>query len=165
MHVFSLLVHSRSALSAAVLALALPAFATVQQPKPAIALVDPHPAEVKTLARRGGASVHVSNMRQFSRQTLNHMSTPEIFTFNMERETTISSIKASNDFHITGGSCVERRHYEAGESCTVEVAFRPTGAGHRTGTLNIQDAVSVKPLVTPLGGEAFGPAVSLGLAF
>jgi hypothetical protein len=53
----------------------------------------------------------------------------------------ISSISASGDFfqtHTCGGSLA------AGASCTISVAFRPSAAGTRTGTLSIVDSVGTQ---------------------
>jgi len=70
---------------------------------------------------------------------------------------TIASITASGDFAETNtcGTSVA-----AGAGCTINITFRPTASGIRTGTITITDNAPGSPHVITLTGTGMGPAVS-----
>jgi sugar lactone lactonase YvrE len=102
----------------------------------------------------------VADYREFSAVKVGSPSTTEVFTLNFHKSTTLKSITASADFHVTGGTCSEGHTYSEGNACSVEVAFKPTGAGHRSGQLTIAHSAAARPMVTPIGGTAYTPVVS-----
>jgi len=70
----------------------------------------------------------------------------------------ISSIKPTGDFSQTNtcGSSVK-----AGASCTLEVAFKPTAVGTRTGAVTLSDNASPATQAVNLTGTGTGPLVTL----
>ena len=134
--------------------------ANAQQSEPAISLVRPLSAETSAATSLASANKPSLNYREFASAKAGTESASEVFTFRFNRATKISSISASADFHVAGGSCVEGRMYSVGNVCSVEVNFTPQGPGHRTGSLSIAHTASTIPLLTPIGGTAYGPVVS-----
>ncbi|MGO9084873.1 MAG: choice-of-anchor D domain-containing protein [Terriglobales bacterium] len=144
---------------AAALALAALPLTFAQSSEPAITLVKTQAAESENLPH-AAALAQAADYRQFGHIKVGQSSPPEVFTLDFHRTTTISRIAASNDFHISGGTCLEQYTYLAGDVCSVELVFTPHGPGHRTGTLKVFHDASEQPFIVPTGGEADGPAVS-----
>jgi trimeric autotransporter adhesin len=67
------------------------------------------------------------------------------------------SVSTSGDFARQGGTCGTA--VGTGLSCTVIVAFTPTAAGTRTGSLSIAHAGTLTPVAIALTGTATGVAV------
>ncbi len=146
------------ALALAALPLALAQRSELQS-GPAITLVKSTPAEnapLRQAAMRAGGE----DYRQFAKTKVGKSSEPEVFTLSFHATTKVTGISASNDFHVSGGTCIEGHTYSAGDVCSVEATFTPQGPGHRTGKLVIRHSASAQPMVVPSGGEAIGPAVS-----
>jgi large repetitive protein len=141
-------------------ALALAVIAVAQRPaSQAIAVAEADHTD--SPAPLGAATRdYLRNYREFAATKVGRDSEPEIFTLRFHQPATITAISASNDFYVSGGTCGENRSYASGESCTVEVTFTPQGPGRRIGQLKIAHDASGQPLTTPMGGEAYGPAVS-----
>jgi hypothetical protein len=99
------------------------------------------------------------NYREFTKTKVAHPSEPEVFNFEFHSATEIAAISATQDFRVSGGTCMEHHSYDAGDVCSVEVVFTPKGPGHRTGQLSIAHSASATPLLTPLGGSGYGPAI------
>lgn len=99
------------------------------------------------------------NYREFAKTKVARPSAPEVFNFEFHSATAITGISASREFRVAGGTCAERQTYAAGDVCSVEVVFTPKGPGHRTGQLSITHSASATPLLTPLGGSGYGPAI------
>jgi hypothetical protein len=146
-------------LSVAALALASAVCALAQQAEPAITLADAHIAPTANALHAGGPH-HSGEVRQFQPAKVGQSSPTQIFMLNMQKPTTIARITASDDFHVTGGTCIEGHNYAAHDVCSVEIAFTPAGPGYRTGKLTVTDSVSPRPLLVPVGGQADGPAIS-----
>jgi len=62
------------------------------------------------------------------------------------------SVTASGDFARSGGTCGST--VAIGSSCTVLVAYTPTAAGTRTGTLSLTHSNTLTPVVIALSGTA-----------
>jgi len=99
--------------------------ANAQQSEPAISLVRPLSAETSAATSLASANKPSLNYREFASAKAGTESASEVFTFRFNRATKISSISASADFHVAGGSCVEGRMYSVGNVCSVEVNFTP----------------------------------------
>jgi hypothetical protein len=108
------------------------------------------------VARIGAIS---KDYREFGQARVGQGSEPEFFTFDFHAATRLTAISATADFHVSGGSCIEGHAYAAGDVCNVEVTFTPQGPGHRVGRLSISHSASATPMLTPLGGTAYGPAI------
>lgn len=67
---------------------------------------------------------------------------------------------SSTDFIRSGGSCVAGGSVAAGGSCSIGVAFSPTTAGSKTGTLSITHNATGSPSSIGLSGTATAPAVA-----
>ena len=65
---------------------------------------------------------------------------------------------ASGDFVVQGGSCATS--LAASASCTIGVAFKPTAAGSRTGTLSIANDALATPVTIALSGTGAAAAVA-----
>ena len=102
--------------------------------------------------------------REFGKAKVAEASRPERFVFRFHEAMKLGEVSASGEFKLTGGDCAAGRSYLPGETCSVEVAFMPNGPGHRTGILKLAPAVvgaaEAKPLLTPIGGTGYAPAIS-----
>jgi sugar lactone lactonase YvrE len=155
----------RAGALAAGLCLAAPPQTLAQRTEQVVTLVrtaDAGPGEAVALPGAGRAELaeYKANYRMFSSTRVGVPSPPEVFTLSFHAPTQVTGIAASNDFHVSGGSCAEHRSYAAGDQCTVEVTFTPRGPGHRTGNLKIAHTASAEPMLVPTGGDATGPAVA-----
>lgn len=156
----------RAAATSAVLASTAISFAIAQTSDPAISLAKTDPSHVTTSLARGplsaeGEIASIRNRyRHFGTVKVGNSSARETFTLNFTAATRLTDIAATNDFHVSGGSCAESRAYAAGEACTVEVTFTPRGPGHRSGRIEVSHTASAKPFLVPTGGEAVFPAVA-----
>lgn len=76
---------------------------------------------------------------------------------------TISGIKTpgSPGFVAEFGSCFAPAPIAAGSSCTIDVAFQPSGAGYVRGTLAITDDGAGSPQTVDLSGTGVAPVVTL----
>ncbi len=77
-----------------------------------------------------------------------------------------TTIAASGDFSIVAGestTCATAASLAAGASCAVSVAFAPTAAGTRTGTLAFDDNAAGSPQTVALSGSGTS-AAAVGLA-
>jgi hypothetical protein len=86
---------------------------------------------------------------------------PVIVTNTGTAPLTISGIAVtgdSGDFSWTG---CQSTTLQPGQTCTLQVAFTPTAAGVRTGTLTIQANVSCSNLAVALSGTGIAPPVSV----
>jgi len=61
-----------------------------------------------------------------------------------------------------GGSCAIGANYNAGQSCTVNVMFKPVYAGERLGAVLLLDATENVIASVPLEGNGVGPQVAFG---
>ena len=86
----------------------------------------------------------------FSAQLLNTSSAAKSFSITNSGNAplSISSVAASGDFSQTN-NCVS---VAAGSSCTVNVTFKPTAAGTRTGSVTITDNAAGSPHSVSLSG-------------
>jgi phage protein U len=153
------LVSPRAAAVAAALALAAIPLAHAQRSDPAITLLKTGLAETAP-GSRAAALAQAANYRHFGSARVGRTSAPQVFTLAFHQAVKVTAISASNDFHISGGTCIEGHTYSAGDVCSVEMVFTPRGPGHRTGTLKVTHSGSALPLLVPTSGEADGPAVS-----
>ncbi len=145
------------AFAALALSALLPALA--QRPEAAITLVKASPAE-GPIALNAVRLAFAEDYRQFGDTRVGKSSQPEFFTLDFQAATRVTGISASNDFHVSGGSCIVGHTYAAGDACSVEAIFTPRGPGHRTGRLTVAHTASAEPLLVPIGAEAVGPAIS-----
>lgn len=100
------------------------------------------------------------NYREFAAAKVGRSAAPERFTFEFHATTKVTDISVTPDFRVAGGTCITGHVYAAGDVCNVEIAFTPQGPGHRTGKLSIAHSASVAPLLTPIGGTGYAPAIS-----
>jgi hypothetical protein len=138
--------------------------AHAQQPGPAVTLAKSAGAPATAMEPSGGVAISQSaeiqqNYREFSQTRVSLPSEPEGFTLEFHAAARLGAISATQDFHVSGGSCTEGNLYRAGDVCTVQVVFTPRGPGRRTGQLSIAHSASATPLLTPLGGTGYGPTV------
>ena len=70
----------------------------------------------------------------------------------------ISRLSISGDFSESN-SCSSQ--VNAGQDCTIDVAFTPTAAGNRSGTITISDNASNSPQTIPLSGTGVSEALNL----
>jgi hypothetical protein len=140
------------------------------EPPPVITLAEEAP---KTIAQAPASEVDsvspglmllkgVSNpnFRQFARTRVGVPAAPKLLTLRFNAATSLTEISATHDFEVSGGSCAEGHSYAAGDACTVEVTFMPLGPGNRTGQVSLAYTAAETPFLVPLGGSAYGPAVS-----
>lgn len=91
-----------------------------------------------------------------------HVGSPvtEIVRVAFHQPTTLSSIVASNDFHVASSSCQMGRTYSEGDSCDVSVTLDPKGPGKRAGQLIFASNESATPDVVGLQGDTLGAVLS-----
>jgi hypothetical protein len=87
----------------------------------------------------------------FKKQAVGTKSSPQEITLTNTGLTgvKISSMKASAQFGVTS-TC--GKSVAPGAACTVSVTFSPTSKGAKSGTLNINNSASSKPMVIELSG-------------
>ena len=71
----------------------------------------------------------------------------------------ISSITPSGDFRLAGKSCGST--VAPGRSCNINIYFKPTATGTRTGTLTVADNAFNSPQTASLTGTGIQPAATL----
>jgi sugar lactone lactonase YvrE len=108
----------------------------------------------------GNAQTFKENYREFTRTKVAQSAAPQLLTLEFHADTELGVIAANNDFHVTGGTCRQGHQYSKGSACNVEVTFTPQGVGRRIGQLSVSHSASAVPLLVPIGGTAYGPAVS-----
>jgi hypothetical protein len=105
-------------------------------------------------ATLGAASV------SFAGQLVGTTSTAQAVTLTSSGETAlaITSITASGDFTQTN-DCPSS--LPNGQSCTLQITFKPTARGIRNGSLNVVDDATTSPEQVSLSGAGIAPVVSL----
>ena len=96
----------------------------------------------------------------FGNQRLNVRSASQDVTLtnNGDDAVTIASAAASGDFAVASLTCTT---IAPGSSCRVNVTFRPTALGVRSGTLTLAYNAAGTPAAVPLKGVGVAPMVSL----
>ena len=153
------LTRSWAGILAAVLVLATAPFALAQASQQSITLVSNSKVEA-AFVPPAGAPAFAQNYREFTSAKLGKPTEPELFTLQFNQGTKLTSLSASNDFHVSATTCTEGHVYISGDQCSVWVVFTPTGPGHRTGRLTVSHSASVEPFTVPTGGNGYGPVVS-----
>jgi len=164
-HLYSILGVAASLLGATCLAAATPA------PKARITLVEHTAAPDSAPGAPAGASPSivrkqlpgepVREAHLFAQKPKLGAEATEAVEVAFHERTTLVKIDASNDFRvISGGSCHENQVYSAGATCSVNVAFKGTGPGHRAGRLSFTSVESARPDVIGLQGETLGAAIA-----
>lgn len=80
-------------------------------------------------------------------------------TNNQSIALSITSITASRDFAVTGGTCPVSGSLAAKSHCTVLVALTPTIVGAESGTLTVTDNASNNPQTAALTGSSIVPVM------
>jgi hypothetical protein len=93
-----------------------------------------------------------TNALQFGSQAVGTTSTPQAVTLsnNGTATLTITSIATTGDFKIASKTCGSTLHAQA--NCTINLTFRPTKTGSRTGRLAIKDFNPSSPQTVALSG-------------
>jgi IPT/TIG domain-containing protein/Big-like domain-containing protein len=68
----------------------------------------------------------------------------------------VGPVSSTGDFFETD-NCATSSPIAVGGMCTINVAFRPTATGSRTGTVNVADSVDIVPVAIPLTGTGVPP--------
>jgi Bacterial Ig-like domain (group 3) len=84
----------------------------------------------------------------------------EVVEVSFHAVTPVTTIQATNDFHVVGGSCRENQTYNSGDTCSVAVEFKAMGPGHRAGQLKFSAGDSAQPEVLGLQGNTLGAAIA-----
>ena len=114
-----------------------------------------------SIARRALPGGSIQEAHVFAQTIQVGTTTTEIVEVAFHATTSVTTIQASNDFHVVpGGTCQENRVYNAGESCTVDVMFKGMGPGHRAGQLKFATSESVQPETLGLQGTTLGAALA-----
>jgi hypothetical protein len=106
---------------------------------------------VLVMLNTGVISFSPTNPMTFKKQAVGTKSSPQEITLTNTGLTgvKISSMKASAQFGVTS-TC--GKSVAPGAACTVSVTFSPTSKGAKSGTLNINNSASSKPMVIELSG-------------
>jgi hypothetical protein len=101
------------------------------------------------LANDGGGPTMAPVSADFGSEPIGFTTAPQkfIWTNNSTFSLLVSSVTVTGDFVITANSC---NAVAAGATCEIDVAFKPTAIGPRTGTLTV--ATASKTLTAPLTG-------------
>lgn len=96
----------------------------------------------------------------FPNQLVGTTSAPQAVTLTSSGETAlaITSITASGDFAQTNDCPISLPN---GQSCTIQITFKPTARGVRIGGLSIVDDATTSPEQASLSGPGIAPIVSL----
>lgn len=98
----------------------------------------------------------------FGSVSVGSMSSPMIVTVTNSGTAPLVFSQAfamAGDFGFAGsGTCRMNTSYAPGQSCTASVAFKPTAAGVRSGSLSIASNASSAPSVVSLSGTGVTPA-------
>jgi hypothetical protein len=85
-------------------------------------------------------------------QTVGTTSTAKVFTLTSYLSTTVGDlvISATGDFAVSSTTCTTT--LAAKGKCTIDVVFKPTETGKRTGTLSVSDSADNSPQTSALTG-------------
>jgi len=88
----------------------------------------------------------------YASQTVGTTSTAKVFTLTSYLSTTVNNIviSATGDFAISSTTCTTT--LAAKSKCTIDVVFKPTKTGTRTGTLSLSDSAANSPQTSKLTG-------------
>ena len=153
------LTRSRGGALVAALVLAAASIVLSQPSQQAITLLSNSQVETAFVPPAGAPAI-ARDYREFAGARLGEPTEPEVFTLQFNQATKLTAISASNDFHVSGSTCIEGHAYTGGDRCSVWVVFTPQGPGHRTGKLTVSHTGSAEPFLVPTGGTGFGPVVS-----
>lgn len=94
----------------------------------------------------------------FAATTVGQTSSVQVVTVRASRTAALSNLASSvsGDYVLQGGTCGTA--LSAGSSCTVGVAFAPTAAGSRTGSLSISHSGLSTPVQISLSGSGSAAA-------
>ncbi|HEY0308804.1 MAG TPA: choice-of-anchor D domain-containing protein, partial [Acidobacteriaceae bacterium] len=116
-------------------------------------------------ADTGGAAI-TPGSKDFGSITVNTTTAAQTFTFTNSAASSINltSITASGNFAVTGGTCSTSAPLAAAGTCTITVTFTPTAVGARTGTLTVVSSNVVTSTATAsLTGTGTSSAVTITL--
>ena len=80
---------------------------------------------------------------------------------------TLGNLLASGDFSVSVSSSIANAcpaanaTLAAGAACAIQIAFRPTQAGSRTGTLSVATSATAQPITVALSGAGLTPQLSV----
>ncbi len=158
---------SAGLLLCSILYAATPTFAQTMQrtAQPSIlSLVPSQKPEGAFLARQPGDATFAdapANYHVFAAATVGEDTATEELTISFAGATQLTAIRSKNkDFVLEGGSCHVGESYAKGDSCTLDVRFRPQGAGHRLGFISIANTTEATPMQVGLLGNGYAPTVS-----
>jgi hypothetical protein len=102
-----------------------------------------------SLSNDGGGPTMAPVSADFGNEPIGFTTAPQKFlwTNNSTFSLLVSSVTVTGDFVITSNAC---NAVAAGVTCEIDVAFKPTAIGPRTGTLTV--ATASKTLTAPLTG-------------
>lgn len=122
----------------------------------ALTITDDAAGSPQTVALSGtgtAAAVTLSqNSLSFGDEAVNSTSSPNTLTLSNTGDATLnmSDVIISGDFAISSNTCTGS--VAAGKNCAVEVTFKPTVAGVRTGTVSFSDDAAGSPQTVALSG-------------
>jgi hypothetical protein len=124
------------------------------------------PQVVSLIGTGAGPSVSLSTSTvSFGNQPVGTTSAPipVTVTNNGTASLSFTSVVATGDFSVaaSGTTCTISAPLAASSNCVIDVAFTPTAAGARSGSLTLTDNASGSPQVVSLIGTGTAPAVSL----
>jgi len=98
----------------------------------------------------------------FSTQSVGTTSNPQslIVTNTGNGSLSIITISTSGDFAETD-NCIQPTVVPSGATCTINVSFKPSANGARSGSLAVATAASASPLLVTLSGSGVGPDINL----
>jgi len=88
----------------------------------------------------------------YASQTVGTTSTAKVFTLTSYLNATLNNIviTPSGDFAVSSSTCTTTLTTKA--KCTIDVVFKPTATGTRTGTLKVTDSAANSPQTSKLTG-------------
>jgi len=109
----------------------------------------------QTVAMTGKGLAPVSltpTSKTYASQTVGTTSLAKVITLTSYLSTTLSSIaiSATGDFAVSSTTCTTT--LAAKGKCTIDVVFKPTATGTRTGTLKVSDSAANSPQTSTLTG-------------
>ena len=109
--------------------------------------------QTAALTGKGLAPVSLTPTSEtYASQTVGTTSTAKVITLTNNQSTTVSSIAISTtgDFAVSSTTCTTSLTTKA--KCSIDVVFKPTATGTRTGTLSVSDSAANSPQTSKLTG-------------
>ena len=128
-----------------------------------LATADGEPGDAASVLLNDPVPAFLPTMLSYSNQQVGTTSSSKTVTVSNPSVTPlkISSVTTSGDFAQSNTCPLAPSTLASGANCPVNITFKPTAEGKRTGRINLADNAASKSQSVPLSGTGLAPVVSL----